>query len=200
MGRWIDRLRRPTADNTANTFMNQVVGNKADAAAAGAVTSTDTLTAYIKQLVTALDMVKGTKVSRAAADVFDGTQTPLFTIAGGRVLVLGLIGEVSVAAIDAGASNTSFVTNPTVGTDAAMCAVLDINADEAGSIYSITGIVTEALKGGSGGGGQYARSPFIVPEGTIDLLSAADVGTGGALGAFDTWYIPLDTGATLVAA
>lgn len=52
MGRWIDRLRRPTADNTANSFINQVVGNKADAAATGAVTATDTLVAYIKQLVT----------------------------------------------------------------------------------------------------------------------------------------------------
>lgn len=51
MSRIINRLRRPTADNTANSYLNQVIGNKADAAAAGAVTSTDTLVAYIKQLV-----------------------------------------------------------------------------------------------------------------------------------------------------
>ena len=52
MSRLLDKLRRPTADNTANSFTSQVIGNKADAAAAGAVTSTDTLTAYIKQIVT----------------------------------------------------------------------------------------------------------------------------------------------------
>jgi len=139
----------------------------------------------------------GTKVTRAAADVFDGTQTTLFTVAGGKVMVTALIGEVTTAAIDVGGSNTSFVTNPTVGTDAAMCAVLDINADEAGTIYSITGESATALQGGSGGGGSAAVAGFVVAEGTIDLLSVADVGTGGALGAFEIWYIALDSGATI---
>lgn len=147
-----------------------------------------------------LDMMMGKKVSRTAADVFDGTQTPLFTISGGRVCIKCLMGEVSVAAIDAGASNTSFVTNPTVGTDAAMCTVLDINADENGTIYAVTGNPSVALQGGSGGGASCMDRCFIVPEGTIDLLSVADVGTGGALGAFDIWYVPIDTGATIVAA
>lgn len=142
----------------------------------------------------------GRKVSRAAADVFDGTQTALFTVAGGAVWVTALIGTVSGAAIDAGASNTSFVTNPTTGTDTAMCAVLDINADENGSIYSITGEPGTALQGGSGGGAAGCVAWFYVPVGTIDLLSAADVGTGGALGAFDIWYIPADDGATITAA
>lgn len=144
-----------------------------------------------------LDMGRGKQVSRTAADVFDGSQTPLFTVSGGRVLVKALVGEVSVAAIDAGASNTSLVTNPTVGTDAAMCTVLDINADENGTIYALSGNPADALTGGSGGGASCMDRCFIVPEGTIDLLSAADVGTGGALGAFDIWYIPLDTGATI---
>ena len=147
-----------------------------------------------------LDMILGKKVSRTAADVFDGSQTPLFTISGGRVCIKCLAGEVSVAAIDAGASNTSFVTNPTIGTDAAMCAVLDINADENGTVYAVTGNPASALQGGSGGGASCMDRCWIVPEGTIDLLSAADVGTGGALGAFDIWYIPIDPGATIVVA
>lgn len=139
----------------------------------------------------------GRKVIRAAADVFDGTQTALFTVAGGKVLVTAINIEVTTAAIDAGASNTSIVTNPTTGTDAAMCAVLDINADEQGTIYSITGEPATALTGGSGGGANGMVSPWIVPEGTIDLLSAADVGTGGALGYCEIWYIPLDDSATI---
>ena len=142
----------------------------------------------------------GVKVTRAAADVFDGSQKALFTVAGGKVLVTALIGTVSGAAVDAGASNTSFVTNPTTGTDAAMCAVLDINADEAGTIYSITGEPGTALQGGSGGGAAANVAGFVVPVGTIDLLTVADVGTGGALGAFDIWYVPLDPGATVTAA
>ena len=113
-------------------------------------------------------------------------------------MVTALTCEVTTAAIDGGASNTSFVTNPTVGTDAAMCAVLDINADESGTIYSITGEPGTALAGGSGGGAPANVCGFIVPEGSIDLLSAADVGTGGALGYCEIWYIPVDAGAKIV--
>ena len=142
--------------------------------------------------------VLGTKVSRAAADIFDGTQTALFTVSGGRVLITALISVVSGAAIDAGASNTSFVTNPTTGTDAPMCAVLDIDGDEEGTIYSITGEPATALQGGSGGGSPINVAGFIAPIGTIDLLSAADAGVGGALGAFDIWYVALDDGAKII--
>ena len=41
----------PTADSTANNVTADVVGNKTDAAAAGAVTSTESIMAYTKQLV-----------------------------------------------------------------------------------------------------------------------------------------------------
>jgi hypothetical protein len=49
----------PSADNTDNTFTRDVIGNKSDAAASGAVTATDTITAYVKQLVTELAVVDG---------------------------------------------------------------------------------------------------------------------------------------------
>jgi len=42
----------PTADSTANNVSADVVGNKSDAAAAGAVTTTESLMAYAKQTVT----------------------------------------------------------------------------------------------------------------------------------------------------
>jgi len=146
-----------------------------------------------------IQMKLGMKSSRAAADVFDGTQTALFTVAGGRILATALFCEVSGAAIDGGASNTSFVTNPTVGTDAAMCGVLDINADEEGSIYTCPMSSGTALQGGSGGGSKNsANQGWVVAEGSIDLLSAADVGTGGALGSFELWYMVIDEGATVV--
>lgn len=43
----------PAADNVLNAQINEVIGNKVDAAATGVVTETDTLVGYIKQLVTA---------------------------------------------------------------------------------------------------------------------------------------------------
>ncbi len=142
----------------------------------------------------------GKKVTRTAADIFNGTPTALFTVATGKVLVTAITIEVTTAAIDAGASETKLVTNPTVGTDADMCAALDINADEAGTIYSLTGEPATALTGGSGGGAPAMIAPWVVAEGTIDLQTAADVGTGGALGYCELWYIPLDDGATVTAA
>jgi len=160
----------------------------------GGIQAASPLSALIAGYTTKLE-----QTSRAAADILDGTQKALFTVAGGRVLILGLIGEVSGAAVDSGASNTSFVTNPTVGTDMAMCAVLDINADEEGSLYSITGTVGDAVVGGSGGGAQMMANGIVVPEGTIDILTAADVGTGGALMGVDIWWFALDDGATVVA-
>jgi len=141
----------------------------------------------------------GIRVTRAAADIFTGGTVALFTVAGGAVLVTHLRATTSVAAMAAGASNTQFRTNPTVGTDAVMCAVLDIASDEIGTVYSITGEPGTAMTGGSGGGAPAMIAPFIVPAGTIDVVSAADSGLDGALGACELWYKPLVAGATVVA-
>ena len=140
----------------------------------------------------------GKKVTRTAADIFNGTQLALFTVATGRVMITALTIEVTTAAIDNGASNASIVNNPTVGTDAAMCAVLNIQADENGSLYSCPFNEATALLGGSGGGCRLPQARgWLSAEGTIDLLTVADVGTGGALGYCELWYIPLDDGATV---
>jgi hypothetical protein len=142
----------------------------------------------------------GRKVTRSAADVFDGTQKALFTVSGGRVLLTHLELEVTTAALDASASNLKFRTNPTVGTDADLSANLDVNADEEGSLYSLSGVVTDATTGGSGGGAMGMARPVVVAEGTVDMVTSVDVGTGGGLGKAELWYIALDDGATVAAA
>lgn len=143
----------------------------------------------------------GTKVTKSEADILDGTQQTLFTVSGGRVFVTHIELEVTTAAVDAGANNTQIVTDPTVGTDAPMCAVLDVDGNEAGTIYSITGKPGDPMVGGSGGGAPGMEiKGFVVPEGGIDLLSAADGGVGGALIKAELWYIPLDNGASVASA
>ncbi len=52
----------PGVDNVLNAQINEVIGNKTDAAAAAAVTTTDTLVGYTKQIVTA-------EIAEAAATV-----------------------------------------------------------------------------------------------------------------------------------
>lgn len=188
-----DRMDSQLGDIPARTNLQTLLAILGNPDAAGA-----TIWSALINLNPNYNSKLGTKVTRAEANIFNGTQTALFTVSGGRVLITHIEIEVTTAAIDAGASNTSLVTNPTIGTDAAMCAVLDINGDEAGTIYSITGKPGDALVGGSGGGAPSMEiNGFIVPEGTIDLLSAADVGTGGALGKCELWYIVMDSGASV---
>ncbi len=145
-------------------------------------------------------LLLGKRISRDPADIFDGTTTPLFTISGGRILLTHIELEVTGAAVDATASNTKIVSNPTVGNDLDMCAVLNVTGDALGSLYSITGLVSDALQGGVAGGTTGMTRRLVIPEGTIDLSSAADAGTGGALIKAEMWYMPLDDDARVVAA
>lgn len=144
-------------------------------------------------------MGMGIKVSRTAADVLDGTTTPLFTVAGGMVAVHGIVGIVSVAAADTGASNTQYSANPTTGTANALCAVTDLTDAEVGAMLSMTGEAATALIKASGGASM-CTTPVCVNIGTIDIISGLDIGTGGAVVAFTLYYTPIDTGATVVAA
>lgn len=143
----------------------------------------------------------GIKVTRAAADIIDGTQKALFTVADGKVLLTHLQMVISGAALDAGANNGNFKTNPTTGADMNLCADLDLVAAAIGAVFSISGIITDAMTGPVAGGGAMAmQRGIILAPGTVDIVTAGDKGTGGGLGAVELWYIPLDTGATVVTA
>jgi hypothetical protein len=146
------------------------------------------------------DIKLGIKVTRAAADIVDGTQKALFNVLGGHILLTGLRMVISGAALDAGANVTNFEINPTVGADMHVCADLDLVSAAVGAVFSCTGVISEAMTGPvAGGGAMFMHSPIIVPVGTIDIHSNADAGTGGGLAAVDLWYIPLDEGAYVTA-
>ncbi len=148
----------------------------------------------------------GTQVARGAADIFDGTTTSLFTIAGGRVLITHLSMQNSIAAADATANAVKFVMNPTVGDDTDMCATLDVADDTINCMYTITGTFGDALvQSGAatdGAVGAGMASQVILDAGTIDLSSAGDSGAGGSdvQTSVELWYFPLDAGATVVTA
>ena len=77
-------------------------------------------------------ITQGFKVSRATAALPQTTQSALFTVTGGRVMILGVVGEVTTI-IQNQANNTKLVANPTTGTDVDLCAVLSTANKEAGS-------------------------------------------------------------------
>ena len=140
----------------------------------------------------------GIEVQKASADYFDGTTTSVFTVTG-KCYISALIIEVEDAALDATADDVKWTANPTVGSSVDLCAVLDVASDEQGTLYSITGTLTDALSGTTAGavGGQSGL--VLVNTGTIDLVSSGDSNDGnGATQSIFLAYEPIDQGATIV--
>jgi hypothetical protein len=141
-------------------------------------------------------LAMGFQTDRATATLPQTTAHALFTIATGRIVVFGLIGEVTTI-IQTQANNTKIVANPTTGTSVDLCAVLSITADEVGCLYGITGVFSDALVGANAGATILCDRPVVVPIGTIDLDCAAS-NTGSVK--WKLLWLPLDDGATVTAA
>lgn len=137
----------------------------------------------------------GASVSRAAAALPATTTGNLFTVTGGRILLTGIVGEVTTV-IQTQACNASLVVDPTVaGSNVALCAVLNISALAVGTLLSITGVAATAMQSGLAVVGM--TTPWIIPPGAIGLLTSA-TNTGAV--SWKLWYMPLDTGAVVAAA
>ena len=78
----------------------------------------------------------GVRVDRATQTLPATTSTEYFHVYNGRCLVTMLVGEVTTV-VQAQACNLSWESNPTTGTTNAMCAVVDINAKEAGTLLAM---------------------------------------------------------------
>lgn len=138
----------------------------------------------------------GRKVDRATATLPQTTQAALFTVSGGRVAITSIVGEVTTV-IQTQANNTKLVSNPTVGTDVDLCAVLDISAKEVGTLFGITGTFANAMVGANAGATALPDREVVVAAGTIDLNCAAS-NTGSVK--WSITYIPIDDGASVAAA
>jgi hypothetical protein len=138
----------------------------------------------------------GQKVDRATAALPQTAAGTLFTVTGGRILLTGIVGEVSTV-IQTQANNTKIQSVPAVGTTVDLCAVLDITADEVGCLYGITGLFSDALVGANAGAGVLQHRSIVVPVGAIKLNCAAS-NTGSVK--WSLTYIPLDNGASVAAA
>lgn len=135
----------------------------------------------------------GNTVSKATAALPQTTTGTLFTVTGGRVLLTSIVGEVTTV-IQTQANNMKLVATPTTGTAVDICAVLDVSAKEAGCLFGITGLFSDALVGANAGATVVPRNPVVLPIGTLKLSCSAS-NTGNV-----KWictYIPLDVGAAL---
>lgn len=134
--------------------------------------------------------------AKSAISIAGANTKALFTVTGGRVAMMAIVGEVTTI-ISAGANATKLISTPTTGTAVDLCAALDIVNDEVGCLYGITGLATDAMVGANAGAAPLPRNPVVVPIGTIGMNQAGN--TTGAI-KWDLWYIPLDDDATVAAA
>ena len=194
----------PAADNVLNAQINEVIGNKTDAAAAGAVTGTDTLVGYIKQLVTA--EIASTAVQTAGipqtatVQTVDASVTPwtvaahrLFTVTG-TVKIFEIFAVVDETVVEgAGADNTC-----SVGTSDDVDLMIGVTVGDALVANDIWGAVA---------GGSLSKhllldnaESFIIKDTDIDIdVLGTNSIADGQLTYYCTWK-PISVGATLVAA
>lgn len=135
----------------------------------------------------------GIKVDKATAALPQTATGTLFTVAGGRILLTSIVGEVTTV-IQTQANNTKLVSTPTTGTAVDLCAVLDITADEVGCLYGITGTFATAMVGSNAGATVIPATRIVIPIGTIGLSCAAS-NTGSVK--WSMTYVPLDDGASV---
>jgi hypothetical protein len=141
----------------------------------------------------------GTRVTRAAALQPQTGQAAIFTVAGGKVLVTGLIGEVVVATPST--TNTLKITgNPTSGTDVDWTSATSTASLEAGSMIHLGLTAGGALivKAAGGGGTIDAYNGRVAQVGTIDLVTSGSAATGTIK--WTLFYVPIDDNAVVTAA
>jgi len=133
-------------------------------------------------------------VERPTSVLPQGTQADYFAVTG-RVIVTQIVGEVT-AVIEGGANNMKLISNPSVGADVDLCTAVDIDSDVVGTMYGITGTVTDAMISPTSGAFTAQDKGLVVANGTIDLHC-----TGSKTGEIK-WtlhYIPLDSGSIVTA-
>jgi hypothetical protein len=152
-------------------------------------------------------LLLGVRVQTAAITNPQTASTAIFTVSG-RVIVTSLIGEVTT--VQGATANSFNITFDPTGAGAVgnVCAATVCTSDAVGTFYSVSGVQADLLGSQTAGGTQvptHVLSPvgasqglgFMVPAGSM-LLAASGSNTGATQ--WTLTYIPLDDGASVVAA
>jgi hypothetical protein len=137
--------------------------------------------------------ILGSNVVSKSTGTLAASTVPLFTIAGGLVMITSIVGHVTTAITVA--NSYKLQSNPTTGDTADIVAATDIGTTDtaAGTMLSFDGAPASSIVKS----GAMLSRPLILPIGQIESVSG---GTDGAITWYVTW-IPYSTdAATLVAA
>lgn len=123
----------------------------------------------------------------------------LFTVAGGRILLTGILGEIT-AGCDANPTATRLTAVPTVGTTVNLCAATDIASYALGDLLGITGVPTDPLLPAVTSGSIPGMTmPVIVKAGTISMVVAVAGQVTGRVRWTLKW-VPFDSTASVLPA
>lgn len=143
------------------------------------------------------DQLRALRIGQIAskAQALSAATLPIFTIAGGRVLITAFYGVVTTA-ITATGGTLALQTNPTVGTTSTI-----VQATDLGTTDSAIGDIIGTRDQGDGTTdfaiNQFALEGLVVATGQLEVVGATAI--NGAATFYAGW-VPLDNGATLVAA
>lgn len=143
-----------------------------------------------------LNVLGSAAVTKATGTITVAT-LPLYTVTG-IVALTSLFGQVTTSITVAG--TTKLQHNPTTGTTGDLCTATDLGTTDtlAGALLSIDGIVGSSIVRSVGWAVAGFAQPYLVlTAGGVEMVTAT--GADGAITWYATW-IPLTTGATLVAA
>lgn len=142
----------------------------------------------------------GVKVTRAAALHPDQTSADIFSIDGGRIALVGFLGEVTVA-VPANHDYTISYDPDLGGANIDLGALVIVDSDPAGTYYVLNDTLGGALVVSTDVVSNAAlEQPLVLAEGDI-LWTTAGGGTVGTTTRvrWDVWYVPLDDGAIVTA-
>lgn len=146
-------------------------------------------------------VVVGVKVDKSVSPA--NATTPLFVVAGGKVLVTSLVGEVTTV-MSATVTSLSLSHTPTNGTVGALAAATVVTSDEKGTLYGVTGVAAALLSQQTAAGTEVPVAAFAQVGNRIVLApgSLGQVGTAVNTGVvkWTVTYVALDDGATVAAA
>lgn len=144
------------------------------------------------------ELTTGIRVDRATATLPQSTDEAIFTITTGRILLVGLVGEVTTVIGTGTTPEMKVKFNPTAtGADTDIAANLDIADDAVGTLYSITGTVANAVQEGLLVINGMLAAPLVLSEGDIEIEMDESV-TGSV--SWSLMYVPWDADAEVAAA
>ncbi len=133
--------------------------------------------------------------TKATAALPQTADASLFTVSGGQIELLSIVGEVTTE-IETQDNTTKLKFNPaSAGADVDLCADLNITADAVGTLYSITGNPNDVLQDGLWVVSALAI-PIVLGPGIIEL--ECDASNTGNVG-WQVVYRRIESGATLIA-